>query len=65
MLLFSSNTFAFSTSLKKNLKIKISFHNIATYDIGSLTLRGECRLRVFENRILKQIYGPKWDENGK
>ena len=25
----------------------------------SLTLREECRLRVFENRILKGIFGPR------
>ena len=25
----------------------------------SLTLREECRLRVFENRILRRIFGPK------
>ena len=30
----------------------------------SLTLREECRLRVFENRILKQIFGTKKDEMG-
>ena len=30
----------------------------------SLTLREESRLRVFENRILTQIFGPKRDENG-
>jgi hypothetical protein len=28
----------------------------------SLTLREEHRLRVFENRILRRISGPKWDE---
>jgi hypothetical protein len=27
-----------------------------------LTLRKECRLRVFENRVLKRIFGPKRDE---
>jgi len=27
----------------------------------SLTLREECRLRVFENRVLKIIFGPKRD----
>jgi len=27
-----------------------------------LTLRGECRLRMFENRVLKRIFGPKRDE---
>ena len=28
-----------------------------------LKLREECRLRVFENRILMRIFGPKRDEN--
>jgi hypothetical protein len=28
----------------------------------SLTLREEHRLRVFENRALRRIFGPKWDE---
>jgi hypothetical protein len=28
----------------------------------SLTLREEYRLRVFENRVLRKIFGPKWDE---
>jgi hypothetical protein len=27
-----------------------------------LTLREEFRLRVFENRVLRRIFGPKWDE---
>ena len=31
----------------------------------SLTLRVEFRLRVFENRILKRIFGPKRDGNGE
>ena len=25
----------------------------------SLTLREDCRLRVFENRVLRRIFGPK------
>jgi hypothetical protein len=25
-------------------------------------LREECRLRVFENRVVRRIFGPKWDE---
>jgi hypothetical protein len=28
----------------------------------SLTLRQEHRLRVFENRVLRRIFGPKRDE---
>ena len=31
----------------------------------SLTLREECRLRVFEKRILRRVFGPTWDENGE
>jgi hypothetical protein len=27
-----------------------------------LTLREECRLRVFENKVLRRIFGPKRDE---
>jgi hypothetical protein len=27
-----------------------------------LTLREECRLKVFENRVLRRIFGPKRDE---
>ena len=30
----------------------------------SLKLREECRLRVFENRIVMRIFGPKRDANG-
>jgi len=28
----------------------------------SLSLREECRLRVFESRVLRRIFGPKRDE---
>ena len=28
----------------------------------SLTLREEHRLRVFQNRVLRKIFGPKWKE---
>ena len=28
----------------------------------SLTLREECRLRVFEGRVLRRIFGPKRDK---
>jgi hypothetical protein len=32
------------------------------YDTWSLTIREERRLRVFENRVLRRIFGPKRDE---
>ena len=34
-------------------------------EAGSLTLREECRLRDFENRILRRIFGSNRDENGR
>jgi len=32
------------------------------FETWSLTLNEECRLRVCENRVLRRIFGPKWDE---
>jgi hypothetical protein len=32
------------------------------FESWSLTLREENRLRVFENRVLRRIFGPKRDE---
>jgi hypothetical protein len=32
------------------------------YATWSLTLREECRLRVFDKRVLSRIFGPKRDE---
>ena len=54
--------------LSKNFKIKIHKTIILPvvlycYEAWSLTLRVECRLRVFENRILTRIFGLKRDEN--
>ena len=55
------------TLLSINIKIKI--HSTKTLPAGlygcetlSLTLREERRLRVFENRVLRRIYGPRRDE---
>jgi hypothetical protein len=31
-------------------------------EIWSITWREECRLRVYENRVLRRIFGPKGDE---
>jgi len=56
-----------SRLLSKNLKIKIYrtiILPVVLYgcETWSLTLREEQRLRVFENRVLRKVYGPKRDE---
>jgi hypothetical protein len=35
------------------------------YETWSLTLKEECRLRVYENRFLRRIFGLKMDANGE
>jgi hypothetical protein len=56
-----------SSILSENVKIKIHRTIISPvvlpgFESWSLTLREECRLRVFENRVLRRIFGPKRDE---
>jgi hypothetical protein len=56
-----------SRLLSKNIKIKIYkliILHVVLYgrDTWSLILREEHRLRVFENRVLRRIFGPKRDE---
>jgi len=53
--------------LSKNLKVNIYrtiILPVVLYgcETWSLTLREERRLRVFENRVLRRIFGPKKDE---
>ena len=60
------NLLSFSL-LSKNLKIKIYriiILPVALYgcETWSLTLREELTLRVYENRVLRRIFGPKRDE---
>ena len=67
---YSVQTLLSSRLLSKNLKIKIHktiILPVVLYgcETWSLTLREESRLRVFENRILRRIFGPKRDENGE
>ena len=56
-----------SNLLSKNLKIKI-YRTIVLpvvlygCETWSLTLREERRLRVFENMVLRRIFGPRRDE---
>jgi hypothetical protein len=59
--------FLSSRLLSKNLKIRIYKTIILLVilygcETWSLTLREEHRLRVFENRVLRRIFGPKRDE---
>jgi hypothetical protein len=56
-----------SSLLSKNTNIKIYrtiILSVVLYggETWSLTLREEHRLRVFENRELRRIFGPKRDE---
>jgi hypothetical protein len=53
--------------LSENIKIKIYGNIILPVvlygsETWSLTLREERRLRVFENRVLRRIFGPKKEE---
>jgi hypothetical protein len=53
--------------LSRNLKVK-TYKTIILpavlygCETWTLTLREEHRLRVFENRVLRRIFGPKRDE---
>jgi hypothetical protein len=52
-----------SVLLSKNVKIMIYRTVILPVVLyGCETLREECRLRVFENRVLRRIFGPNRDE---
>jgi hypothetical protein len=56
-----------SCLLPRKLKIKIYrtiILPVVLYgcETWSLTLREERRLRVFENRVLRRVFGPKRDE---
>ena len=56
-----------SISLSKDLRIKTYrtiFLPVVLYgcETWSLMLREERRLRVFENRVLRRVFGPKRDE---
>jgi hypothetical protein len=53
--------------LSRNVKVKIYKTIILPVILygcekWSLKFREERRLRVFENRVLRRIFGPRWDE---
>ena len=56
-----------SSLLSKNIKIKIhtiTILPVVLYECETwlLTMREECRLRVFENKVLRSTFGPKRDD---
>ena len=58
-----------NTEFVTEMKLKIKIYRtiilpVVLYgcETWSLTLREERRLRVFENRVLRRIFGPKRDE---
>jgi hypothetical protein len=58
-----------SRLISENLKIKIYTTIILPVvlygcETWSLTLREEHRLRIFENRVLRKIFGPKREVDG-
>ena len=63
MLLFSPNNFLMLTLEIKIYKTIILPVVLYGCEVRSLTLREECRLKVFENKILRRIFGHKRDEN--
>jgi hypothetical protein len=56
-----------SCLLSKNIKIKIYRTTVLPvvlygFETWSLTLKEECRMRMFEKRMLRRIFGPKRDK---
>jgi hypothetical protein len=73
LLLFGAESFVFQFAIQK-LKYQDIYRTITLpvvlygFETWSLTLREERRLRVFENRILRKVFGHKRDkvtENGE
>jgi hypothetical protein len=63
----SAQNLFFSRPPSKNVKIRLCKIIILTVvlcgcETLSLTLREEHRLRVFDNRALRRLFGPKRDE---
>jgi hypothetical protein len=59
--LLSSSLLSRSTKIKiyRTIILPVVLYGCESW---SLTLREECRLRIFENRVLRRIFGPKRDE---
>jgi hypothetical protein len=63
LLSFGTESFVFQFDIQKFKNQDIQIYNFACYLYGnktwSLTLREGRRLRVFENRVLRRVFGPK------
>ena len=66
MLLFSAESFVFQFAIQKvkDQDYRTIILHVVLYgcETWSLTLREERRLRVFENRVLRRVFGAKRDE---
>jgi len=69
LLSFGAECFVFQSDAQDKKKQKITINRniiflVVLYGCGtwSLTLREERRLEVFENRVMRRIFGPKRDE---
>jgi hypothetical protein len=62
---FGPEPFVFSSAVKKCESYNIQDYNLPVVLYGcetlSLAVREEHKLRVFENRVLRRIFGPKRD----
>jgi hypothetical protein len=69
LLLFSPKSYVLPSHIKETTAIKIYKTVILPFvlhgcETRSLTLRDEHRLRVFENKVFRSIFGPKRKEDG-
>jgi hypothetical protein len=68
LLIIQSRIFCLPVSYKKKLRLKYTKLILPVVLYGcetwSLTLKEEHRLKVFENRVLRKIFGPKREEDG-
>ena len=62
MLLFGAESFVFQFAIQKFKELIILPVVLYGCETWSLTLREERKLRVFENTVLRRIFGPRRDE---
>ena len=64
MLSFGAESFVFQFAIQNIKKYRTIILPVVLYgcETWSHTLREERRLRVFENRVFRRIFGPKRDE---